>query len=87
MDAGKHGSSLRKKQLCFCPASAILTALPRSSLHLLCWLSRVLAVQPLNGSKETEKDKEGLSYKSGNVLIHLLDSLNNVFSQRTTVAL
>lgn len=50
MDAGKHGSFLRTKQLCFYLASAILKVLPRSFLHLLCWLARLLVVQLLNGS-------------------------------------
>lgn len=63
MDAGKHRSSFCTKQLCFRPASAILTALPRSSLHLLCWLSRVLGVQLLNRSKETQRKTNTESWK------------------------
>lgn len=60
MDAGKHGSFLRSKQLCFYLASAILKVLPRSFLHLLCSLARLLVVRLLNGSRETEKAKEAM---------------------------
>lgn len=66
MDAGKHGSFLCTKQLCFYVASAILKVLPRSFLHLLCWLARQLVVPLLNGSKETEKAKKALSEKKEN---------------------
>lgn len=58
MDAGKHGSFLFTTPLCFRPASAILTTLPTSCLHLLCWPSSRLAVQLQRDLKESRRTQE-----------------------------